>query len=143
MSFLGFLTSRVGLGLLAGVFLLTCVWAGWGWGVASRDNVRIEGERARLDRTLNDPTDGYVVRLSTCHASLAGAEASIQTQNAAIDDLRRSSEAATARAAASVRAAQERAQAAERRSQAILQERPRAGEGVCEAAFRLHQENTQ
>ena len=141
-ALLAFLTSRIGLGLFAGVFLIAAVALGWSAGVANRDAKRLTRENATLDSTLNDPTTGYVARLTQCRSSLAGAELSINTQNEAIDRLRRESEETTARAQASVRAAQDRARAAERKTQSILQARPRAGEGVCEAAFRLHQENT-
>lgn len=123
------------------ILLPLAVTASWNWGVAHRDAARIERDRKGLDLALNDPVTGYVARLSTCQVSLRGAEASIGRQNAAIESLRLAGEQATARAAASVQAAQDRARSAERAAQSILQERPREGEGQCDAAFRLHQEN--
>ena len=138
-ALLAFLTSRLGLGALAGVFFLGCITLGWNYGVAHRSDVAsrklaasFEAKYTAADRDL-----------SVCTASLAGAEASIQTQNEAIDGLRRASDEATARANASIAAAQDRARAAERRSQSILQERPREGEAVCDAAWRLHRENME
>jgi len=142
-ALLAFLTSRIGLGLLAGVLLIAAVTASWTAGVANRDRVQAQAQAAKLDNDINNPDTGYVARLTQCRSSLAGAEISINTQNEAIDRLKRESEETTARAQASVRVAQDRARAAERKTQTILQERPRAGETVCEAAWRLHSENLQ
>ena len=138
-----FLLSRLGLSITASVFLLACVWTGWNWGVASRDAAAKTTLAKGYWSEIYTEKTGYRDRLTTCQASLAGAEASIEIQNRAVDALRRAGDQATAAANASIRLAQERAQAAERQSLTILQERPREGESQCDAAFRLHQENVQ
>ena len=142
-ALLAFLTSRIGLGLIAGVFLISAITLGWSAGVANRDKAQAERQVAKLDDQINNPVTGYIPRLTQCQSNLAGAEISINTQNEAIRRLQVESEQATARSQASIRAAQDRARAAERKTQSILQQHPRDGEPVCEAAWRLHSENLQ
>lgn len=137
--------SRLTIAAVAGcaALLPLSIWLGWTAGVANRDRVTAEAEADRLDLLITAPQTGYIARLTSCQVSLAGAQASVAAQNAAIDNLQQAADAAGARAAAAVAAAQASARAAERRADAVLTAVPREGEGRCEAAFRLHQENAQ
>lgn len=137
--------SRLAIAAVAGcaVLIPLCGWLGWTAGVAKHDRDQAERTAADLDQLINHPTRGYVARLSTCRASLAGAEASVRTQNAAVAQLRAEAVASEARAAAAVRAAQAEARAANSRALTILQAQPNPGESRCDAAFRLHRENLQ
>lgn len=137
--------SRLTVAAVAGcaVLIPLCGWLGWTAGVAKHDRDRAEETTAELDQLIKHPVTGYIARLTTCQTSLTGAEASVRTQNAAVDRLRAEALAGEARAAAAVRAAQAEARAANGRAMALLQAQPNPGESRCDAAFRLHRENLQ
>lgn len=116
--------------LLAVVFIGLSVWLGLSAGIAQR-------ERDRLHAEINTPQTGYRDRLSACQASRANLEAQVESQSRAVDALRTEGEARTAAARQAVAAAEQRRRAAEVRIRSLLNEQPRAGEGVCEAADRL------
>ena len=134
---LAVITSRLGLGIICGVLILTSVTASYQWRVTHRDMVREEQRANGLWSDINAPNVGYKDRLTICDASLAAAQSALARQNQAVDDLKAASDAAADRAQAAVDAAQARATAAQQRAQQLLLETPRPGETRCEAADRL------
>lgn len=139
------LPSRLTIAAVLGCVILFPLAIGGAWmaGIANRDKVQAERLAKDLDTQITAPSTGYIARLTACQTSLRGAEASVKRQNQAVDILTREAADATARANAAVSSAQAQARAAERRAQAVLQARPAEGETVCDAAFRLHQEDVQ
>lgn len=139
------LPSRLTIVALAGcaILLPTAVGLGWTAGVAKRNQAAAERKAAGYHQEIYEPNAGYRDRLTTCSTSLAGAQASVETQNKAIQALRDSGAAATRQAQDRLAAEQARTRAAQSSYQALLQSRPHEGETACDAAFRLHQENSQ
>lgn len=139
------LPSRLTIAAVLGciVFAALSIWLGWTAGVAEHDRRQAQAQADSLDGQINDPTTGYVARLTQCRSGIADATASLDRQSRAIETLRAAGQAAAERAARQVQAAQAQAGAAERRAQAVLQAQLREGEAPCEAAFRLHQETIE
>lgn len=137
--------SRLTVAAVVGcaVLIPAAVVASWGWGVSHRDAVREAGRADELYGQIHDKGTGLADRLTTCGVSLTGVRTELTRQNQAVDQLKADGDAATARAQTAVKAAQDRARSAERQVQALLAEQPREGEGRCEAALRLIQENVR
>lgn len=141
----GLFPSRLTVAAVLGCIVLIplAIWTSWKAGVADHDRRGAQALAADYHRQITAPTTGFIARLESCKASLAGTEGSLRVQNAAVETLRQTAAADAARAERLVKAAQAQTVAAERRVQTMLQFQPRDGEGRCDAAFRLHQETIE
>lgn len=141
--FWAFITNRLFLASAAILFFGWCIALGWQNGVSRRATVAAEAQTEKLNLAITEPRNGYIARIASCQSELAGARISINSQNAAIDQVIRSAAEAKARSEARIKAAEAQTRAAQRRAETIRTFQPQDGETQCEAAFRLHRESIQ
>lgn len=133
------LPSRFAVAAAAGcaIFIPAAIFAAYGWGVAHHDRVQAEARAVELDAAINAPGVGFKDRLTLCAANLAGAQAAVVRQNAAVDAMAAAALERTRQAQAAVDAAQARARDAQRQAQVLISQQPQPGESRCDAADRL------
>lgn len=134
-AILGFFTSKIAGPIFAGLFVVTLI----GWGVTaaitSAKVSGLEGDKAKLETSINDPKTGFIAQLSQCRTNVATFGAAVDRQTASLNDLKAQAEAAESRWRMALQLAQKGTTAAQVAAARILALKPT--KPVCDSALDL------
>lgn len=121
-SFLYRLTMPVLLALL----IVVSIWGAYAFKLAGVAHARKQAERQviKLRAEIEDPRDGWRVKLTRCEASVDELTGSLETQNAAVDQLKADADERTRRANAAIQAARQQASGLKARIARLEQAKP-------------------
>lgn len=102
-----------------------------GWGVTTLQKRSAEKLVAELRDDVENPVSGYVVRLASCQGNLMAMNVALDSQNTAIEQLHKDSDARIAQAEAGLAAAQRSAADARYRAERLAGAQI-SGNTVCE-----------